>query len=198
MTVLRANFAKFSFQKYPQRPAFTRRGPGHTLTPYQTDDDTERQLVHTLRLAPSDAVVFIISMCCLYNFKFGGGIYFPLSSRTARLTKARPAQAVTLLAWPDSESLRPGSGSRKHVPKPAAGRHSSHSRWPAVTRHSPPQSTRPRHSPRPVSLGWRRGPPLLAAARLAASVTRRSRGAKAEVYVVARIWNTLIAICGTP
>ena len=60
---LRANFAKFSFQKYPQRPAFTRRGPGHTLTPYQTDDDTERQLVHTL--APSHAVVFIISICCL-------------------------------------------------------------------------------------------------------------------------------------
>ena len=58
-------FRKVSFQKYPQQPAFTRRGPGHTLTPYQTDDDTERQLVHTLRLAPSHAVVFIISICCL-------------------------------------------------------------------------------------------------------------------------------------
>ena len=31
---LRANFAKFSFQKYPQRPAITRRGQSHTLTPW--------------------------------------------------------------------------------------------------------------------------------------------------------------------
>ena len=58
---LRANFAKFSFQKYPRRPAITRRGPSHTLAPCKTDDDTERQLMHTL----AHAVVFIISICCL-------------------------------------------------------------------------------------------------------------------------------------
>ena len=108
------------------------------------------------------------------------------SLSTARLARRSP-----------SHSQRPAV-TRSGLPKPAAGRHSSRSQRPAVTRHSPPQSTRPRHSPRPVSLGWRRGPPLLAAARLAASVTRRRRGAKAEVYVVARIWNTLIAIFGTP
>ena len=67
-----------------------------------------------------------------------------------------------------------------------------------------------RHSPQPASIDAAQalaapsltrmapGPPLLAAARLAASVTRRRGGAKAEVYVVARIWNTLIAIFGTP
>ena len=31
---LRANFATFSFQNYPQRPAITRRGQSHTLTPW--------------------------------------------------------------------------------------------------------------------------------------------------------------------
>ena len=152
---------------------------------------------------------------------------------------------MTLLAWPDSESLRPGSGSRKHVeltmtrvtthtgqpgslaparvtrsspqsitllspprsphsqrpavirsglPTPAAGRHSSHSQWPAVTRHSPPQSTRPRHSPRPVSLGWRRGPPLLAAARLAASVTCRRRGAILCLFVYEFIYEFILRV----
>ena len=83
-------------------------------------------------------------------------------------------------------------------PPPAAGHHCSHSPLPAVTRRSLPQSTLPSHSPRPVSLLWRSGPPLLATSSLTDSVTRRCRGAKAEVYVVVRIWNTLIAIFGTP
>ena len=82
------------------------------------------------------------------------------------------------------------------LPPPAAGRHGSHSPRPAVTRRSPPQSARLRHSPRPVSLGWRRAPPLLATARLTDSVTSRRRCAKAKAYIVsvARIWTTLIAI----
>ena len=68
----------------------------------------------------------------------------------------------------------------------------------AAARQAPPQSTPARHSPRPFSLGWRRGPPLLAAARLTNSATHRRRDARAEAYVVARIWNTLIAIFRTP
>ena len=74
----------------------------------------------------------------------------------------------------------------------------SHSLLPAVTRRSPPQSTQPSHSPRPVSLQWRGGPPLLATAHLTDSVTRHCRCAKAEVYAIVRIWNTLIAIFWTP
>ena len=78
-------------------------------------------------------------------------------------------------------------------PTPAAGRHGSHSPRPAITRRSPP---RPIHSLRPASFRWRRCPPSLAAARLTDSVTRHS-GTQAVVYVV-RIWNTLMAIFGTP
>ena len=87
---------------------------------------------------------------------------------------------------------------RRCLPQPAAGSHCSHSQRPAITRCSQPQSPRHTHSPLPVSLRWRSGPPLLAAACLTDSVTRSCRGAKAEVYVVIRIWNTLIAIFGTP
>ena len=55
---LRANFTKFSFQKYQQLPAFTCLGQRHTLTPCKTDDNSERQLVHTL----AHAVVFRLSV----------------------------------------------------------------------------------------------------------------------------------------
>ena len=109
------------------------------------------------------------------------------SLSTARLARLSP-----------SHSQRP-SLTRRGPPPPVAGRHGSHSPRPAaVTRSSPPQSTQPSHSPRPVSFRWRRGPPLRATARFTDSVTRRCSGAKAEVCVVARIWNTLIAIFGTP
>ena len=113
------------------------------------------------------------------------------AARSPSLSSARPARRSPI------HSQRPAV-TRRCLPPPAAGRHGSHSPRPAVTRCSPPQSTLPRHLKRPVSLGWRCGPPLLAAARLTDSVTRRRSGAKAEVYVVARIWNTLIAIFGTP
>ena len=56
------------------------------------DDDAERQLLYTPLLTAPHAIVFIVSICCLQNS--GGGIYSPLSSRTARLTKARLAQVV--------------------------------------------------------------------------------------------------------
>ena len=66
-----------------------------------SSNDTERQLVHTLAHAIvfiAHAILFIVSICCLWNF--GGGIYFSLSSRTARLVnKARPAQAVTGMSY---------------------------------------------------------------------------------------------------
>ena len=55
------------------------------------------------------------------------------------------------------------------------------------------------HSQRPASLRWRRGSPLLAAARqerarLTDSVTRLRCCANTEVCVIVRIWNTLIVI----
>ena len=55
----------------------------------KTDDDTERQLVHTL----THAIVFIVSICLC---RTSGAQYIcPLSSRTAQRTIAGPAQAVT-------------------------------------------------------------------------------------------------------
>ena len=57
----------------------------------KTDDDTERQLVHTL----THAIVFIVSICLC---RTSGAQYIcPLSSRTAQRTIAGPAQAVTVV-----------------------------------------------------------------------------------------------------
>ena len=188
-----ANFAKFSFQKYSQRPAITRAARVTRSNPPSLwrHGGMARLGVTQARAArgtycdPSHSSRAAASQAHSPPPESPAVARHP-SISTARLARRSP-----------SHSQQPAV-TRSGLPTPAAGRHSSHSQWPAVTRHSPPQSTRPRHSPRPVSLGWRRGPPLLAAARLTDSVTRRRSGAKAEVYVVARIWNTLIAIFGTP
>ena len=53
----------------------------------KTDDDTERQLVHTL----AHAIVFIVSICYLQNF--GGAIYLPpfFSNGPANKRRAGPS-----------------------------------------------------------------------------------------------------------
>ena len=118
----------------------------------------------------------------------------PGSLAPARVTRSSPP-FITLHSPPRSPQPKSLAAARPHPPRPAAGRHGNHSPRPAaVTRSSPPQSTRPSHSQRPVSLRWRSCQPLLATASLTDSVTCRCSCAKAEVYVVVRIWNTLIAI----
>ena len=113
------------------------------------------------------------------------------SQRSAVHSPPRSPQPESLAAasrpQPARASLAAARDNRSCPPSPAAGRHGSHSQRPAVTRRSSPQSPRPSHLLRPVSLQWRRGPPSLAAARLTDSVTRRRLGAKAEIYVVVRI-----------
>ena len=180
----RANFTKFSFQKYQQRPAITRRGPSHTLTLWpvtqarlkqhvgQTVTRVTRHAHRRTAASPAHSPQRTAASCP--------------SLSTARLARRSP-----------SHSQR-SAVTRRCPPPPAAGSHGSHSQRPAVTRSSPPQSTRPSHSQRPVSLRWRHGAPLLAAASLTDSVTGCCSGVKAEVYFVARIWNTLVAIFGTP
>ena len=49
---LRANFAKFSFQKYQQRPAITRSGQSHTLTPWLVTQARLAQHVVVTRSGP--------------------------------------------------------------------------------------------------------------------------------------------------
>ena len=148
---LRANFAKFSFQKYPQRPAITRRGQSHTLTPWPV---TQARLAQHVELT--------VTRVTTHSGQ-------PGSLAPARVTRSSP-QSITLLSPPRSPQPESLAAARRHPQRPAA------------TCRGPPQSTRPRHSPRPVSLECRSGPPLLAAARLTDSVTRRRSGAKAEVY----------------
>ena len=71
--------------------------------------DTERRLVHTL--AHAIRVVSIASICCL-SIPI---LTRPHSSRTARLTKARPAQAVTSpisRSWRGSREARAATRAR--------------------------------------------------------------------------------------
>ena len=56
-------------------------------------DHTARQLVHTPGFKASSRHRF--DCIDLLFLEFGGGLFLPHSSRTARLTKVRPAQAVT-------------------------------------------------------------------------------------------------------
>ena len=97
------------------RPARLRREcsveAGAAATICSADDDNERQLVHMLSLYR-----FVVSNCCAVCTRFhcivfklttfswhrfvvsrtlGAEYIFPLSSQTARLTKNRPARAVT-------------------------------------------------------------------------------------------------------
>ena len=55
----------------------------------KTDDDIERQLVHTL----AHAIVFIVSICCLLIAGAPAGYICLFLLEPARLTKARPAAA---------------------------------------------------------------------------------------------------------
>ena len=128
------------------------------------------------------------------------------AQRQARLIRPGPShtQQPAVHHSRQPASLAAARITRRGPPSPAAARRHRPRAVTVVTRRGPPSlaaaasSTRPSHSQRPVSLRWRRGPPSLATARLTDSVTRRCRGAKAEVYVVVRIWNTLITILGTP
>ena len=82
----------------------------------KSDDDTERQLVHTL----AHAIVFIVS---IFISKTSGAQYIcPLSSRTAQRTNAGPAQAVT----EEHRELQADSGQQgletpPHEPGPPTG-----------------------------------------------------------------------------
>ena len=62
--------------------------PGRRRRGYQKDDDTERQLLHTL----AHAILDFLSL----DRGPGGWLYSLLSPVVAQLTKARPAQAVTI------------------------------------------------------------------------------------------------------
>ena len=95
----------------------------------KTDDDTERQLVHTL----AHAIVFIVSICYLSNF--GGAIYLPPFFSNGPANKRRagpscdepgqvhdspsPGGSITL-SLSDHESVTAGRGAED--PGPASRR----------------------------------------------------------------------------
>ena len=104
------------------------------------------------------------------------------------------AQPVQLAAARFTGTLRGRGGPPSLAAASLTRRCPSHSPWPAV--HRPP---------RPASLAAARVTRVtesvtesLTRRRLTYSVTRHCRGAKAEVCVIVRIWNNLIAIFGAP
>ena len=98
---LRANFAKFSFQRYPQRPAITGRGQSHTLTPWP---------VTQARLAQHVEVTVLVTV------RHSGK---PGSFAPARVTRSSPP-FITLDSPPRSPQPESLEEARRHLPRPAA------------------------------------------------------------------------------
>ena len=114
---LRANFAKFSFQKYPQLPAITCRGQSHTLTPWPV---TQARLAQHVELTVTRVTHH--------------------AQRQARLIRPGPShsQQPAVHHSPQPASLAAARVTRSGPPSPAAACRHLPRAVTVVTRSGPP------------------------------------------------------------